>query len=52
MELNGVYFMEGKQHLDIDSLIHHVGVATGGDLLLHGALKDNSRSVFHRTDQN
>jgi Fe-S cluster assembly protein SufD len=46
MEFNGVYFMEGKQHLDIDSLIHHVGVATGGDLLLHGAVKDNSRSVF------
>jgi Fe-S cluster assembly protein SufD len=46
MEFNGVYFMEGKQHLDIDCLIHHIGVATGGDLLLHGAVKDNSRSVF------
>ena len=46
MELNGVYFMDGKQHLDVDSLLHHVGLATGGDLLLHGALKDHSRSVF------
>ncbi len=46
MELNGIYFMQNKQHLDIDSLLHHVGVATGGDLLLHGALKDKSRSVF------
>ena len=46
MEFNGVYFMEDKQHLDIDSLIHHIGLATGGDLLLHGAVKDKSRSVF------
>jgi Fe-S cluster assembly protein SufD len=46
MEFNGVYFMQGKQHLDIDSLIHHIGVATGGDLLLHGAVKDKGRNVF------
>lgn len=46
MEFNGVYFMEGKQHLDIASLMHHTGLATSGDLLLHGALKDKSRSVF------
>jgi Fe-S cluster assembly protein SufD len=46
MEYNGIYFMQGKQHLDIDSLIHHIGLATSGDLLLHGAVKDKSRSVF------
>ncbi len=46
MEFNGIYFMQGKQHLDIDSLIHHIGLATNGDLLLHGALKDKGRSVF------
>jgi Fe-S cluster assembly protein SufD len=46
MEFNGVYFLEDKQHLDLDCLIHHIGVATGGDLLLHGALKDKSRNVF------
>lgn len=46
MEFNGVYFIEGKQHLDIDTLMQHIGVATGGDLLLHGAVKDKSRSVF------
>ncbi len=46
MEFNGVYFMQGKQHLDIDSLIQHIGLATGGDLLLHGAVKDKGRSVF------
>jgi Fe-S cluster assembly protein SufD len=46
MEFNGIYFMRGKQHLDLDSLIHHIGQATGGDLLLHGALKDKGRSVF------
>lgn len=46
MEFNGVYFMQDKQHLDIDSLIHHIGTSTGGDLLLHGAVKDKSRSIF------
>jgi len=46
MEFNGVYFLEGKQHLDVDCLIHHTGLATNGDLLLHGAVKDKSRSVF------
>jgi Fe-S cluster assembly protein SufD len=46
MEFNGVYFMQGKQHLDVDCLIRHTGVATNGDLLLHGAVKDHSRSIF------
>ncbi len=46
MEFNGVYFMRGKQHLDIDSLIHHIGTSTGGDLLLHGAVQDKARSIF------
>jgi Fe-S cluster assembly protein SufD len=46
MEFNGIYFMQGKQHLDLDSLIHHIGLATNGDLLLHGALNDKGRSVF------
>ncbi|MCB0192851.1 MAG: Fe-S cluster assembly protein SufD [Anaerolineae bacterium] len=46
MEFNGVYFMEGKQHLDTDCLIRHTGLYTNGDLLLHGALKDHGRSVF------
>jgi Fe-S cluster assembly protein SufD len=46
MAFNGVYFMRGKQHLDVDSLIHHIGVSTSGDLLLHGAVQDKARSVF------
>jgi Fe-S cluster assembly protein SufD len=46
MAFNGVYFMQGKQHLDVDCLIQHIGLATNGDLLLHGAVKDKSRSVF------
>ncbi len=46
MELNGIYFMRNKQHLDVDTLMHHVGLATTGDLLLHGAVQDKSRSVF------
>ncbi len=46
MAFNGIYFMRGKQHLDLDCLIQHTGLATSGDLLLHGAVKDKSRCVF------
>ncbi|MDM8528613.1 Fe-S cluster assembly protein SufD, partial [Anaerolineales bacterium HSG24] len=46
VEFNGVFFVQGKQHLDIDCLLRHIGLATNADLLLHGALKDKSRSVF------
>ncbi|MDM8519484.1 Fe-S cluster assembly protein SufD [Anaerolineales bacterium HSG6] len=46
VEFNGVFFLQGKQHLDIDCLLRHTGLATNADLLLHGALKDKSRSVF------
>ena len=45
-EFNGVYFMSDKQHVDLDTLAHHIGLSTGGDLLLKGALRDNARSVF------
>ena len=45
-EFNGVYFMGDKQHVDLDTLTHHIGLSTGGDLLLKGALRDNARAVF------
>jgi Fe-S cluster assembly protein SufD len=45
-EFNGVYFMSGNQHVDLDTLTHHIGLSTGGDLLLKGAVRDRSRAVF------
>lgn len=45
-EINGVYFMTGQQHLDLDTLTQHIGLSTGGDLLLKGAVRDNARAVF------
>jgi Fe-S cluster assembly protein SufD len=45
-ECNGVYFLDGKQHIDLDTMMQHTGYSTSGDLLLHGALKDKARSVF------
>jgi len=45
-EFNGVYFVNGQQHVDLDTLTHHIGLSTGGDLLLKGALRDNARAVF------
>ena len=46
MECNGVYFLDQDQHVDIDTMMRHIGYATSGDLLLHGALKDKARSIF------
>ncbi|MFQ5611852.1 MAG: Fe-S cluster assembly protein SufD [Anaerolineae bacterium] len=46
MEYQGVYFADEKQHLDIDALMHHIGLSTGGDLVLYGALKDQAQVVF------
>lgn len=45
-ECNGVYFLNDRQHVDLDFLMQHTGYATTGDLLVHGALKDKARSVF------
>lgn len=45
-EFNGVYFLNGKQHIDLDTLAHHIGLSTGGDLLLKGAVQDKARAVF------
>jgi Fe-S cluster assembly protein SufD len=45
-EINAVYFVSGKQHLDLDTLTHHIGLGTGGDLLLKGAGRDNARAIF------
>jgi Fe-S cluster assembly protein SufD len=45
-ELNGVYFISDKQHVDLDTLTHHIGLSTGGDLLLKGAVRDHARAVF------
>ncbi len=45
-ECNGVYFLDKKQHVDLDTMMRHVAYSTSGDLLLHGALKDKARAIF------
>jgi Fe-S cluster assembly protein SufD len=45
-EFNGVYFVGGQQHVDVDTLTHHIGVATSADLMLNGAARDRARAVF------
>jgi Fe-S cluster assembly protein SufD len=45
-EFNGIYFVSDKQHIDLDTLTHHIGLSTSGDLLLKGAARDNARTVF------
>jgi Fe-S cluster assembly protein SufD len=45
-EFNGIYFVSDKQHMDLDTLIHHIGLSTGGDMLLKGAVRDSGRAVF------
>jgi len=46
VELNALYFMSGRQHLDLDTLTHHIGRGTTGDLLAKGAVRDAARTVF------
>jgi Fe-S cluster assembly protein SufD len=45
-EFNGVYFVGGQQHIDLDTLTHHIGVGTSADLMLNGAARDQARAVF------
>jgi Fe-S cluster assembly protein SufD len=45
-EFNGVYFVGGQQHMDLDTLTQHIGVGTGADLMLNGAARDQARAVF------
>jgi Fe-S cluster assembly protein SufD len=45
-EFNGVYFVGGQQHVDLDTLTQHIGVGTGADLMFNGAARDQARAVF------
>ncbi len=44
--MSGVFFGDGRQHLDYDTQQNHVAPHTTSDLLYKGALKDRARSVW------
>lgn len=44
--MSGVYFVDEKQHMDLDTEQNHVVPHTTSDLLYKGALKDKARSVW------
>jgi Fe-S cluster assembly protein SufD len=46
VEVNGVMFTEGKQHLSYHTLQHHQAPGCTSDLLYKGALQDRSRLVW------
>lgn len=46
VEVNGVMFTEGKQHLSYHTLQHHRAESCKSDLLYKGALQDESRLVW------
>lgn len=46
VEVNGVMFTEGKQHLSYHTLQHHKAPHCTSDLLYKGALQDKSRLVW------
>ena len=46
VEVNGVMFTEGKQHLSYHTLQHHQAPHCTSDLLYKGALQDKSRLVW------
>ncbi len=44
--MSGVFFGDGRQHLDYDTQQNHAAPHTTSDLLYKGALKDRARSVW------
>jgi Fe-S cluster assembly protein SufD len=46
VQVNGVMFTEGKQHLSYHTLQHHRAAHCKSDLLYKGALQDHSRIVW------
>ncbi len=44
--MSGIFFTNGRQHVDLDTQQNHNAPDTTSDLLYKGALKDNSRSVW------
>lgn len=44
--MSGIFFTNGRQHLDLDTLQNHNAPETVSDLLYKGALKDHSRTVW------
>ena len=44
--MSGVFFGDGRQHLDYDTQQNHMAPHTTSDLLYKGALRDRARSVW------
>ncbi len=44
--MSGIFFTNGRQHVDLDTQQNHNAPDTTSDLLYKGALKDDSRSVW------
>ncbi|MGB5059833.1 MAG: SufD family Fe-S cluster assembly protein, partial [Candidatus Promineifilaceae bacterium] len=44
--MSGIFFTNGRQHLDLDTQQNHNAEDTTSDLLYKGALKDKSRTVW------
>lgn len=44
--MSGVFFGDGRQHLDLDTQQNHEAAHTVSDLLYKGALKEKARSVW------
>jgi Fe-S cluster assembly protein SufD len=44
--MSGIFFGDGRQHLDYDTQQNHVAAHTTSDLLYKGALKDQAHSVW------
>jgi Fe-S cluster assembly protein SufD len=44
--MSGIFFTNGRQHIDLDTQQNHNAADTTSDLLYKGALKDGSRSVW------
>ncbi len=45
-QVYGIYFVRGRQHIDLDLAVHHVARHTYADLLIKGAAHERGRAVF------
>lgn len=54
-QVNGMYFVQSRQHIDLDLAVHHIARHTRADLLIKGVAQGRGRAVFRgliRIDRN
>lgn len=54
-QVDGIYLVRGRQHIDLDLAVHHIARHTRADLLIKGVAQERGRAIFRgliRIDRN